>query len=243
MGAAQRYIAKITLAAQMPGNGMGGSTKPSQSITSPTANPTKGYWASGAWGIWNAADKTQSTACGGSNSQVPAAPTVPTGNTPDQVIGPGGVMNGDLACSKMTSGAGTTVSNTATFGTVQPTVSQSGSGTNAGANPSAAGTAAASACPTQSGALQVANCLGTAKEPYTVSLGTVGSGVPQAANVALQQNDVWCWYDCLQHCYVRNCATYGEPVGQRDQRWGEPFSCRNCCSKCLPYPVGCPAGC
>merc|ERR1711959_785912 len=135
-------------------------------------------------GIWNAADKTQSTACGGSNSQVPAAPTAPTGVTPDQVIGPGGVMNGGLACSKMVSGTGTTVSNTATFGTVQPTVSQSGSGTNVGLNPSAAGTAAATACPTQSGALAVPNCVGTASAPYTVSLGTVGSGVPQAANLA-----------------------------------------------------------
>merc|ERR1712057_67429 len=43
--AAQRYIAKITLAAHMPGNGMGGSTKSSQAITSPDKNPTKGYWA------------------------------------------------------------------------------------------------------------------------------------------------------------------------------------------------------
>merc|ERR1739847_10391 len=61
--AAQRYIAKITLAAQMPGNGMGGSTKVS-TITTLATNPTKGYWGAG-WGIWSAADKSQATACVG----------------------------------------------------------------------------------------------------------------------------------------------------------------------------------
>merc|ERR1739847_112213 len=49
--AAQRYIAKITLAAHMPGNGMGGSTRATQDITSPAKNPTKGYWKSATWGI------------------------------------------------------------------------------------------------------------------------------------------------------------------------------------------------
>merc|ERR1739848_957772 len=48
-------------------------------------------------------------------------------------------MNGGLACSKMTSGAGSAVSNTATFGTVQPVVSQIGSGVaaNSKATPTA----------------------------------------------------------------------------------------------------------
>merc|ERR1711985_29049 len=50
--AAQRYIAKITLAAHLPGNGMGGSTNPSTTITDPATNPQTGYWTSGAWGIW-----------------------------------------------------------------------------------------------------------------------------------------------------------------------------------------------
>merc|ERR1719451_133269 len=80
-------------------------------------------------------------------------------------------MNGGLACSKMTSGTGTTASNTATFETVQPSVSQSGSGTGVGANPSPAATAAALACPTYSGALQAGDCAGKAGgEPYSVNL-------------------------------------------------------------------------
>merc|ERR1739848_121644 len=83
----------------------------------------------------------------------------------------GGAMNGGLACSKMTSGTGTTASNTATFETVQPVVSQVGSGTAANANPSPATTAAALACPTYSGALQAGNCAGKAGgEPYNVNL-------------------------------------------------------------------------
>merc|ERR1712072_1390321 len=126
------------------------------------------------------------TACGGSTTQVPPAPTAPTGTTPNVVVGPGGQMNGGLACSKMTSGAGSTVSNTATFETVQPAVSQTGSGDGTtGANPSAAGTAAATACPTVSGALAAPNCLpnAAAKEPYTVSLTGTG-GVAYAAGVA-----------------------------------------------------------
>merc|ERR1711959_295077 len=52
--AAQRYIAKITLGAHLPGNGMGGSTNPGTAISAPTSNPTTGYWAvDGAtgWGI------------------------------------------------------------------------------------------------------------------------------------------------------------------------------------------------
>merc|ERR1739848_843352 len=60
---AQRYITKITLAAHMPGNGMGGSTRPTQDITPPAKNPTTGYWKSGSWGIWAAVDETQATAC------------------------------------------------------------------------------------------------------------------------------------------------------------------------------------
>merc|ERR1712057_138546 len=171
--AAQRYIAKITLAAQMPGNGMGGSTKVS-TITTPATNPTKGYWGAG-WGIWSSADKSQATACGGTTTQVPTTSATvnadPTGVVPDVKISPGGSMNGGLACSKMTSGTGTTASNTATFETEQPSVSQSGSGTGVGANPSPAATAAALACPTYSGALQAGNCIGKAGgEPYSVNL-------------------------------------------------------------------------
>merc|ERR1712144_116765 len=56
-----------------PGNGMGGSTNSGTAISAPTSNPTTGYWAvSGAsgWGIWNSADGTQATACGGESSQI-----------------------------------------------------------------------------------------------------------------------------------------------------------------------------
>merc|ERR1712057_146151 len=67
--AAQRYIAKITLAAHLPGNGMGGSTNPATPISTPTTNPTTGYWGA-AWGIWNANDGAQATACGGQASQI-----------------------------------------------------------------------------------------------------------------------------------------------------------------------------
>merc|ERR1711904_277215 len=81
--AAQRYIAKITLAAHMPGNGMGGSTRPAQVITTPAKNPTKGYWKSGSWGIWAAVDETQATACGGFSTQMPQAQDEPTGDNPD----------------------------------------------------------------------------------------------------------------------------------------------------------------
>merc|ERR1711959_713408 len=77
--AAQRYIAKITLAAHMPGNGMGGSTRPAQVITTPAKNPTKGYWKSGSWGIWAAVDETQATACGGF-STLNQSPTSATTN-------------------------------------------------------------------------------------------------------------------------------------------------------------------
>merc|ERR1712057_87634 len=156
--AAQRYIAKITLAAHMPGNGMGGSTRPDQVITTPAANPTKGYWTGTAnWGIWKAADKAQATACGGGATQIPQtaaktgtlfgiANTVDTPVTSTVSL----KMNGGLACSKMASGAGTAASNTATFRTLQPVVSQIGSmGTGANADNGALGAAgAAVATPT-----------------------------------------------------------------------------------------------
>merc|ERR1711977_326215 len=71
--AAQRYIAKITLASHLPGNGMGGSTNPDTAITTPADNPDTGYWKSGARGIWNQAKDSgkQATACGGFSTQMP----------------------------------------------------------------------------------------------------------------------------------------------------------------------------
>merc|ERR1719482_1706712 len=174
--AAQRYVAKITLAAHMPGNGMGGSTRPDQIITTPAKNPTKGYWTgTGNWGIWKAADLAQATACGGSATQMPQAQEAPTGVT-GAITGITKYslkMNGGLACSKMTSSVASAGSNTATFGTVQPRVSQNGSGAGTTtATPSAAGTAVADACPTVSGIQVVAPCI--------VGAGTTASPAPVA---------------------------------------------------------------
>merc|ERR1739848_519574 len=171
--AAQRYIAKITLAAHMPGNGMGGSTRFDQVITAPAKNPSNGYWQPGNWGIWKAADKAQATACGGDATQMPQAQEAPTGNTPGTYTKFSLQMNGGLACSKMTSGEGTVTSNTATFKTVQPKVSQNGSGDGTTtATPTAVGTAVANACPTVSGIQAVKDCI--------VGSGAAGSPAPKA---------------------------------------------------------------
>merc|ERR1712025_1403550 len=116
-------------------------------------------------------------------------------------------MNGGLACSKMTSGAGSAVSNTATFRTVQPVVSQIGSGAaaNAKATPTPAAEALATACPTVSGQQQVAPCVATAasiKLPYAV-----GMTETQAANVAknggLTNDQI---RKDTRHCPDRRCA-------------------------------------
>merc|ERR1739848_657710 len=86
-----------------------------------------------------------------------------TGGAPTYAT-PSLLMNGGLACSKMTSAAGSAVSNTATFSTVQPVVSQIGSGLAAAAKatPTPSGEALATACPTVSGQRAVAPCLATA---------------------------------------------------------------------------------
>merc|ERR1711959_346497 len=118
--AAQRYIAKITLGAHLPGNGMGGSTNPGTDISKPTSNPTTGYW-NAAWGIWAATNGKQATACGGQASQIQHL-AVALEQTQDPLSLK---MNGGLACSKLSFGAGTTASNTAVFSTVQPEVKMS----------------------------------------------------------------------------------------------------------------------
>merc|ERR1712072_1236467 len=194
--AAQRYIAKITLASHLPGNGMGGSTNVDTAITSPADNPDTGYWASGAWGIWNQGKDSgkQSTACGGLSTQMPQlVNTDPTkAASPDQTSLK---MNGGLACSKLTSGAGTTASNTAQFRTVQPEVTQSGSGDGTGTTVG-----------NLPGLQAVGNFAGTADLPYQVKMldatkyaaGTVGlaggltndqikkatRGLPQTADIS-----------------------------------------------------------
>merc|ERR1711959_107492 len=161
--AAQRYIAKITLGAHLPGNGMGGSTNPGTPITTPATNPTTGYWG-GNWGIWNAANLKQATACGGVSSQMPQAPGGACANgalNTDTSL----KMNGGLACSKLTTAAqaiaGTAASNTATFGTVMPEVKMSGSGSGAGA---------CTATTDMPGKQVPGNCAGTNALPYTVAL-------------------------------------------------------------------------
>merc|ERR1711904_353903 len=144
-----------------------------QVITAPAKNPSKGYWQPGNWGIWKAADKAQATACGGDATQMPQAQEAPTGNTPGTYTKFSLQMNGGLACSKMTSGEGTVTSNTATFKTVQPKVSQNGSGDGTTtATPTAVGTAVANACPTVSGIQAVKDCI--------VGSGAAGSPAPKA---------------------------------------------------------------
>merc|ERR1719377_123736 len=128
--AAQRYIAKITLGAHLPGNGMGGSTNPGTDISKPTSNPTTGYW-NAAWGIWAAVNGKQATACGGQASQMPQAPCAAGTQCANGALNTDTSlkMNGGLACSKLTTAAqaiaGTAASNTATFGTVMPEVKMS----------------------------------------------------------------------------------------------------------------------
>merc|ERR1739848_208623 len=200
--AAQRYMAKITLAAHMPGNGMGGSTSPTLDITTPAKNPTTGYWGS-SWGIWAQGEtsKKQATACGGFSSQTPQSQNTPScsgggnacGGSP--VLGVSLQMNGGLACSKMTSGAGSAVSNTATLGTVQPVVSQIGSGVaaNAKATPTASTENLATACPTVSGQQAVAPCLATAgsiKLPYAVGMTETGDANNAAKNGGLTNDQI-----------------------------------------------------
>merc|ERR1711985_121915 len=195
--AAQRYIAKITLAAHMPGNGMGGSTRPTQDITTPAKNPTTGYWGS-SWGIWAQTEtsKKQATACGGLSSQTPQVAVTPggTGGAPTYAT-PSLLMNGGLAYSKMTSAAGSAVSNTATFSTVQPVVSQIGSGLAAAAKatPTPSGEALATACPTVSGQQAVAPCLATAatiKLPYAVGMTETQLATNVAKNGGLTNNQI-----------------------------------------------------
>merc|ERR1712057_86795 len=164
--AAQRYIAKITLGAHLPGNGMGGSTNPGTTITTPATNPTTGYWG-GNWGIWNAANLKQATACGGVSSQMPQAPCAAGGACANGALNTDTSlkMNGGLACSKLTTAAqaiaGTAASNTATFGTVMPEVKMSGSGSGAGA---------CTATTDMPGKQVPGNCAGTNALPYTVAL-------------------------------------------------------------------------
>lgn len=150
--ATQRYVAKLTLAAQLPGNGMGGSTNPLATITKPATNPNAGSYTP-------VTDGKQSTACGGVTSYFAGLPTqsiaaaqadLNPGMTTACISGTplagtctNGQVNGINACSAGAPGAsnglvkaGTVDSNTLTFGVVQPSVSQvTAAAATAGNNP------------------------------------------------------------------------------------------------------------
>lgn len=64
--ASQRYIAKLTLAAHLPGNGMGGSTNPASVIATPATNPTTGSYSTASFPA-TGANGVQPTACGGAS--------------------------------------------------------------------------------------------------------------------------------------------------------------------------------
>lgn len=184
--ATQRYAAKVTLAAQLPGNGMGGSTNPDTAIKTPAANPTTGsYIPSAVLG-----NGKQPTACGGATSYIaplstpiagnaankgmteacPSATTL-AGGTPAAGTCVNGQVTGINACSGGSPGAsvpvsGSTASNTATYGSVMPAVTQ------------ATPTCAAALCT----AGEIATFQGGLSGPF--QLGCTGAGVISAAGVA-----------------------------------------------------------
>jgi hypothetical protein len=147
--ASQRYIAKLTLSAHLPGDGMGGSTNPASSVTVPTTNPATGSYVPAVAG-------KQATACGGETSYIKPIPcttanhgaacnlnagvasagfaaTCPTttsinGGTAKDGNCVNGEVTGINACSAGSAGGsgvsatGSISSNTPTFGAVMPAV-------------------------------------------------------------------------------------------------------------------------
>merc|ERR1712072_359021 len=65
--ASQRYIAKLTLSAHLPGDGMGGSTNPASTVAVPATNPATGSYVPAVAG-------KQATACGGETSYIKPTP-------------------------------------------------------------------------------------------------------------------------------------------------------------------------
>jgi len=108
--ASQRYIAKMTLAAHLPGNGMGGSTNPGSAITTPTTNPTTGTFSGPYSG--GTPNGFQATACGGANSYI--QPIACTANnhgaacTANAIGADAGMTGADTACPTATTAAGGT---------------------------------------------------------------------------------------------------------------------------------------
>merc|ERR1712072_853269 len=94
--ASQRYIAKLTLAAHLPGNGMGGSTNPASVIATPATNPTTGSYSTTSFPA-TGANGVQPTACGGATSYV--APFTQTQDAVAAALNNGMVGNGNTACA------------------------------------------------------------------------------------------------------------------------------------------------
>merc|ERR1711981_1513095 len=133
--AAQRYVAKVTLDAHLPGNGMGGSTNPG--VVTSSKVPISGSYIPADIG-GNVADKKQPTACGGKTSYIfTAANAGGCGAATKAADNAGGVNNGgtvgSTGCRKVSGvGAcsvtgdvpviGSPESNTATFGSIQAEV-------------------------------------------------------------------------------------------------------------------------
>jgi hypothetical protein len=120
--AAQRYVAKLTLAAQLPGNGMGGSTYVDQ-VTATTALTSGSYVPStiGSNGL-----KSMQTSCGQKASYISVTgATVPAAGAAGTGGGVGSYkVTGVNSCGASGSVTlkGSPVSNTATFGSVQAEV-------------------------------------------------------------------------------------------------------------------------
>merc|ERR1712072_1261004 len=90
--AAQRYVAKVTLDAHLPGNGMGGSTNPG--VVTSSKVPISGSYIPADIG-GNVADKKQPTACGGKTSYIfTAANAGGCGAATKAADNAGGVNNG-----------------------------------------------------------------------------------------------------------------------------------------------------
>jgi hypothetical protein len=133
--AAQRYIAKLTLAAHLPGDGMGGSTAPNQ-VTS-TDRLTSGSYVPST--IGSTADKNMQTACGQGASIVSQtgapAPQPKAGNAnvdtplvPTTPFVSSYKVTGVNSCGQSAAVPleGSPLSNTATFGSVMAEVTGNG---------------------------------------------------------------------------------------------------------------------
>jgi len=126
--AAQRYVAKLTLAAQLPGDGMGGSTFINQA-TSTTRLAAGSFIPSTIAGATTGggSDKLMQTACGQKASYVSVTARTETSGNTDGTAGitTANQVSGVNSCgvSANVGVKGTPVSNTATFGSVMAELS------------------------------------------------------------------------------------------------------------------------